>query len=154
MDNKVAVTLAKTFHQLGYATLRFNFRGVGASAGTFDGGEGEQDDFLVALAWMRKKHPDKPVIAGGFSFGAWVSSRAGCEVDYVRARGAQAEARGRAAGRRKAAGIAQEQVGRRSVASATRHEGPQPAQLAQSRSPMSVTRSSRVMRRAGIADSQ
>ena len=40
MDNKVAVTLAKTFHQLGYATVRFNFRGVGRSAGTFDEGIG------------------------------------------------------------------------------------------------------------------
>lgn len=85
LHNKVVFRAARGLENANVATLRFNFRGVGASAGTFDGGEGEQDDFLVALAWMKKKHPDKPVIAGGFSFGAWVSSRAGCEVDYVRA---------------------------------------------------------------------
>ncbi len=85
LHNKVVFRAARGLENANVATLRFNFRGVGASAGTFDGGEGEQDDFLVALAWMKKKHPDRPVIAGGFSFGAWVASRAGCEVDYVRA---------------------------------------------------------------------
>jgi len=65
------------------ATLRFNFRGVGASAGTFDNGEGEQEDFLAALHWAMQKHPGINVFAGGFSFGAWVSSRAACEVPEV-----------------------------------------------------------------------
>ncbi|HEX9161862.1 MAG TPA: alpha/beta fold hydrolase [Thermoanaerobaculia bacterium] len=84
LHNKVVFRAARGLENANVATLRFNFRGVGASAGTFDNGEGEQDDFLTALAWMTKKHPDKPVIAGGFSFGAWVASRAACEVDYVR----------------------------------------------------------------------
>jgi alpha/beta superfamily hydrolase len=85
LHNKVVFRAARGLENANVATLRFNFRGVGASGGTFDNGEGEQEDFLAALDWARKKHPDKPVLAGGFSFGAWVASRAGCEVDYVKA---------------------------------------------------------------------
>jgi uncharacterized protein len=84
LHNKVVFRAARGLENANVATLRFNFRGVGASGGTFDAGEGEQDDCLSALDWVKKKHPDKPVIAGGFSFGAWVASRAGCEVDFVR----------------------------------------------------------------------
>lgn len=83
LHNKVVFRAARGLENGNVATLRFNFRGVGASAGTFDAGEGEQDDFLTALAWVQKKHPDKRVFAGGFSFGAWVASRAGCEVPEV-----------------------------------------------------------------------
>ena len=85
LHNKVVFRAARGLESANVATLRFNFRGVGASGGAFDSGEGEQEDFLTALDWMRKKHPDKPVIAGGFSFGSWVASRAGCEVDFIRA---------------------------------------------------------------------
>ena len=76
MDNKVAVTLAKTFHQLGYATLRFNFRGVGRSAGAWDEGNGETDDAEAALDHVRKTYPgpDQLVLAG-FSFGTFVMTR-------------------------------------------------------------------------------
>jgi len=84
LHTKVVFRAARGLEGANFATLRFNFRGVGASGGTFDNGEGEQDDFLAALDWLRKKHPDKPVIAGGFSFGAWVASRAGCEVDSIK----------------------------------------------------------------------
>jgi uncharacterized protein len=84
LHTKVVFRAARGLENANVATLRFNFRGVGASTGTFDNGEGEQDDFMSALAWIRKMHPDKPVLAGGFSFGAWVASRAGCEVDYIR----------------------------------------------------------------------
>jgi alpha/beta superfamily hydrolase len=86
LHNKVVFRAARGLENANVATLRFNFRGVGASAGIFDAGEGEQDDFLTALAWVRKTHPDKRVFAGGFSFGSWVASRAGCEapdVNYV-----------------------------------------------------------------------
>jgi alpha/beta superfamily hydrolase len=83
LHNKVVFRAARGLENANVATLRFNFRGVGASTGTFDAGEGEQDDFLAALQWMMKKHPGVKVIAGGFSFGAWVASRAACEVPEV-----------------------------------------------------------------------
>jgi alpha/beta superfamily hydrolase len=84
LHTKVVFRAARGLEGANVATLRFNFRGVGASGGTFDNGEGEQDDFLAALDWLRKMHPDKPLIAGGFSFGAWVASRAGCEVGSIK----------------------------------------------------------------------
>ena len=83
LHNKVVFRAARGLENANIATLRFNFRGVGQSTGTFDGGEGEQDDFLAALAWVRKQHPGRKVIAGGFSFGSWVASRAGCEVPEI-----------------------------------------------------------------------
>jgi alpha/beta superfamily hydrolase len=83
LHNKVVFRAARGLENANIATLRFNFRGVGQSTGTFDGGEGEQDDFLAALAWVRKQHPARKVIAGGFSFGSWVASRAGCEVPDI-----------------------------------------------------------------------
>ncbi len=75
MDNKVAVTLAKTFHQLGYAAMRFNFRGVGRSAGTFDEGRGETDDAQAALEHARRLYPEGRVVLAGFSFGTFVQTR-------------------------------------------------------------------------------
>jgi len=83
LHNKVVFRAARGLENANVATLRFNFRGVGASAGTFDNGEGEQEDFLAALHWAMQKHPGIKVFAGGFSFGAWVSSRAACEVPEV-----------------------------------------------------------------------
>lgn len=76
MDNKVVQTLAKAFLELGYATMRFNFRGVGKSAGNFDEGIGETEDAAAALAWARARvSPSLPLIAAGFSFGCFVQSR-------------------------------------------------------------------------------
>ena len=76
MDNKVVQTLAKAFLELGYATMRFNFRGVGKSAGSFDEGIGETEDAAAALAWARAQvSPSLPLIAAGFSFGCFVQSR-------------------------------------------------------------------------------
>jgi uncharacterized protein len=76
LDNKVAQTLAKTFFALGYVAVRFNFRGVGASAGTFDDGNGETDDALGALAHARKRFGESlPVALAGFSFGTFVQTR-------------------------------------------------------------------------------
>ncbi|WP_020204440.1 alpha/beta hydrolase, partial [Cupriavidus sp. WS] len=79
-DNKVAQTLARSFVQLGYATVRPNFRGVGGSAGTHDNGVGEQDDLLAVIDWMRAQtgwSPEAatlPLALGGFSFGSFVAS--------------------------------------------------------------------------------
>jgi hypothetical protein len=75
LDNKVAHTLAKTFFALGYAAVRCNFRGVGASQGTFDAGEGETADALAALAHGRERVGDLPVVLAGFSFGGFVAAR-------------------------------------------------------------------------------
>jgi len=76
LDNKVAQTLARTFFALGYASVRFNFRGVGHSAGTFDDGAGETDDALAALAWAQSRlGAGLPVALAGFSFGSWVQTK-------------------------------------------------------------------------------
>ena len=67
LDNKVVQTLAKTFFALGHVAVRFNFRGVGQSAGTFDDGNGETEDALAALAFAQARFPfAKPVLAGFF----------------------------------------------------------------------------------------
>lgn len=76
LDNKVVQTLAKTFFALGYAVVRFNFRGVGESAGAFDDGVGETDDALAALAYAKEALGDTlPVVLAGFSFGSFVQTR-------------------------------------------------------------------------------
>ena len=85
LDNKVVHTLAKTFFALGYAAVRFNFRGVGASVGTFDEGNGETDDALAALAHGRQRFGKTlPIILAGFSFGAFVQTRVAHHVTAER----------------------------------------------------------------------
>ena len=75
MDNKVVQTLARACVQCGWRAVRFNFRGVGASAGHYDDGQGEQDDLLAVVA--RQAAPaDAPLLLAGFSFGAFVASHA------------------------------------------------------------------------------
>lgn len=75
MHNKVAHRVAATLFGMGVAVLRFNFRGVGASAGTFDSGEGELEDARVALQFLRERYPASRRWIAGFSFGSWVASR-------------------------------------------------------------------------------
>ena len=79
LHNKVVFRAARGLENANVATLRFNFRGVGTSGGKFDNGEGEQDDVTAAIEWARRKHPDKKLIVGGFSFGAWVATRVACD---------------------------------------------------------------------------
>jgi alpha/beta superfamily hydrolase len=69
MHNKVVFRAAKAFERLGYPSLRFNFRGVGRSQGSFDEGIGEAEDVKAALDWMSAEHPDLPLLHCGFSFG-------------------------------------------------------------------------------------
>ncbi len=76
MRNKVVTILERALRELGLVTVRFNFRGVGESEGSFDNGEGELQDLLTVAAWARAGHPDKELWLAGFSFGAWVSCRA------------------------------------------------------------------------------
>ena len=75
MDNKVAQTLARAFVGLGYAAVRFNFRGVGASEGVHDEGRGEADDMAIVLEQMRARFAGLPVALAGFSFGTFVASQ-------------------------------------------------------------------------------
>jgi alpha/beta superfamily hydrolase len=82
LDNKVAQTLAKTFFTLGYVAVRFNFRGVGQSAGAFDEGIGETDDALAVLADARARLGESlPIALAGFSFGAYVQTRVAERVE-------------------------------------------------------------------------
>jgi alpha/beta superfamily hydrolase len=76
MENKVVTTLAKTFAELGFVALRFNFRGVGESAGEFDQGDGEVEDVLAVVRYARQEHGDLPLVLAGFSFGGYVQARA------------------------------------------------------------------------------
>lgn len=75
MDNKVVYTVARAFEQLGAPAIRFNFRGVAASAGSYDEGRGESEDALSVIAWGRRRWPDAPLWLAGFSFGGAVALR-------------------------------------------------------------------------------
>jgi hypothetical protein len=83
LHNKVVFRAARGLEAANVATLRFNFRGVGASGGHFEGGEGEQKDVAAAIEWAKRKLPGKKLIVGGFSFGSWVSTRVACELPEV-----------------------------------------------------------------------
>lgn len=76
MTNKVIHTVARSFVANGAIALRFNFRGVGASAGVHDAGRGELDDLICVVEWARARWPSLPLWLGGFSFGAWIVLRA------------------------------------------------------------------------------
>jgi uncharacterized protein len=76
LDNKVVWTIARAFEQLGAPALRFNFRGVGASAGRYDEGRGETADALAVIAFGRQRFPGAALWLGGFSFGAAIAVRA------------------------------------------------------------------------------
>jgi alpha/beta superfamily hydrolase len=76
LDNKVVYSLARAFHDVGVPTIRFNFRGVGQSAGSFADGIGETEDALAVVAAGREKWPDAALWLGGFSFGGAVAIRA------------------------------------------------------------------------------
>jgi alpha/beta superfamily hydrolase len=77
MHTKVVYQATKALSRIGCAVLRFNFRGAGASAGTFDNGAGEQDDFRAALDYMAAQYPGAPLWAAGMSFGSWVALSVG-----------------------------------------------------------------------------
>ena len=78
MDNKVVQTLARAFVHLGWRSVRFNFRGVGASVGVWDDGMGEVDDALAVIAAHRTA--GEPFMLAGFSFGAYVASQAAARL--------------------------------------------------------------------------
>lgn len=77
MENKVAVTLAKTFAEMGCIAVRFNFRGVGASEGQFTGGDGEEQDLVDVVHFAQDQFGEElPLLLSGFSFGGYVAARA------------------------------------------------------------------------------
>jgi len=78
MHNKVVYRLARGLRRSGAAVLRFNFRGVGASQGEHDHGNGEADDARIALDWLRTRFPGMPYVLAGFSFGSRIVLRLGC----------------------------------------------------------------------------
>ena len=77
MHNHATYRLAKAVVARGGAALRFNTRGTGRSAGTFDAGRGEADDARAALDWLAASRPGVPLLSCGFSFGAWMAALAG-----------------------------------------------------------------------------
>jgi len=83
MHTKAVYQGCKGLGRAGCAVLRFNFRGVGASEGSFAAGEGEKDDFKAALDYMHARYPDLPLWAAGFSFGSWVALETGAVDDRV-----------------------------------------------------------------------
>ncbi len=83
MRNRVVYWLARVLEEAGVGALRFNFRGVGASEGSWTGGEGEAEDARAALAWLRARGVEELWVAG-FSFGCYAGLRAGFEAGVTR----------------------------------------------------------------------
>jgi uncharacterized protein len=84
MENKVVTTLARALHATGTPTLRFNFRGVGASEGAFDGGMGETDDAAAVASYGAMRWPGRQLVLAGFSFGAFVALRLAQQRELAR----------------------------------------------------------------------
>lgn len=83
MHTKALYQAAKAMPRIGVAALRFNFRGVGRSAGAFDAGLGEKADFRAAIDFAQERFPNVPVWAAGMSFGAWIAMTVGAEDSRV-----------------------------------------------------------------------
>ena len=83
MNNKVVTTLVKAYELCHAITIRFNFRGVGASDGVFDYAKGECDDLRAVMTWAREQYPGLPIWLAGFSFGSYVAARVAYEDDGV-----------------------------------------------------------------------
>lgn len=81
MDNKVVTTVAKTFHHLGMAALRFNYRGVGDSDGSFGAIEGEVQDCMSVLDWVQRQWPQCKITLAGFSFGAYIAAFGATQIE-------------------------------------------------------------------------
>lgn len=83
MHTKAVYRAAQGLNEAGLVALRFNFRGVGVSTGSFDDGIGEQDDLRVALDWLESRYPELPLVVGGHSFGSHVGLTLGAEDPRV-----------------------------------------------------------------------
>lgn len=76
MHNKVVTIMERSMRELGLNTVRFNFRGVGLSEGSYDDGYGETDDLFAVTEWVRRSLPGHELWLGGFSFGSFITLRA------------------------------------------------------------------------------
>ena len=83
MHTKVVFQAAKALTRIGCAVLRFNFRGVGRSSGTWDNGRGEMDDYRAAVDFLSGKYPDLEMWAAGFSFGSYIAMTSGADDDRI-----------------------------------------------------------------------
>jgi len=83
MHTKVVYQSAKALVDVGCAVLRFNFRGVGRSAGAWDEGRGEMDDYRRAVDYMAAAHPGLELWAAGFSFGSYIAMTSACDDDWI-----------------------------------------------------------------------
>lgn len=84
LDNKVVYTLARAFQQRGAPAIRFNFRGVGESGGSYDQGRGEAEDALAVIEWGRRRWPDAALWLAGFSFGGAVAVHIAAQAKAAR----------------------------------------------------------------------
>jgi alpha/beta superfamily hydrolase len=80
MHNKVVYRTARALRKRGAVVLRFNYRGVNLSEGSYAGGKGELEDARMALAWLRQQYPGLPYSLAGFSFGSRIILQLGCEL--------------------------------------------------------------------------
>ncbi|MCF6764319.1 alpha/beta hydrolase [Thiotrichales bacterium 19S3-7] len=83
MDNKVVTTISRSFNQLGLIAVRFNYRGVGQSEGTYGDGIGELEDLLAVIGWLRIQKKAQKIILAGFSFGGAIAYKAASRIDGV-----------------------------------------------------------------------
>ena len=83
MHTKVVFQGAKALARIGCVVLRFNFRGVGRSAGAWDNGKGEMDDYRAAVDYMAAEYPGLEIWAAGFSFGSYIATTAGADDDRI-----------------------------------------------------------------------
>jgi uncharacterized protein len=83
MHTKVVFQCAKALTRIGAVVLRFNFRGVGSSAGSWDNGRGEMDDYRAAIAYIGSQYANLEIWAAGFSFGAYIATTVGATEDRV-----------------------------------------------------------------------
>jgi len=81
MDNKIVTTIVRAFQHFKLNTIRFNFRGVGRSEGLFDEGNGELNDLLSVIDWIRQQKTEPDIWLGGFSFGAYIAAKGATLID-------------------------------------------------------------------------
>lgn len=84
LHNKVVYRIARGLRKCGAVVLRFNYRGVNLSEGTFDNGRGETEDARAALEWLRAQYPNLPFSLAGFSFGSRIALKLACTLPGAR----------------------------------------------------------------------